>query len=251
LLVLNFDNKDRPVTLSAKYLLYFHVTFLGELHPNGSKVIFMKSRSIFLLFLFISFVSFGQNFSLDFGVGTGASLGDGGIAPRNTRWRGLLFIGGYLHIGTKASIGIETSTSFPIRILFDDDGTRVVNDINVLNPAPNAANVVLAKGTIYLNKHKGSTPYLGLGVGSTTFVSQDRLAETNDGLTQRIKRTSLIIQPEIGLKFDNFLIALRYRYTGKTPGFDGVDPGFIPDRFLLESIRVSPFYITAAYSLKL
>ena len=206
-------------------------------------------RNIVFVFCMISAsVCVAQKFSLELGAGVGYALGDSGISPTNSPVRGLLLVGGYINLGPKGSIGLETSTSFPLRIIFDDDGTREVNGTTVANPAPNAVNAVLLRGTFDLREYKGVIPYVALGVGSITYVTRNSFVARNaDGETQRIKQTSLAFQPEIGIKIEDFFLSLRYRFAGRTPGFEGFDAEAPPQRTLIESVRLSPVYATFIY----
>ncbi len=208
----------------------------------------MLKNFVFVFFMISTSVGMAQKFSLELGAGMGYALGDSGISPTNSPIRGLLLVGGYVNLGAKGSIGLETSTSFPLRIIFDDDGTREVNGTAVANPAPNAGNAVLLRGTFDLQEYKGFIPYVALGVGSITYVTRNSFVAPNaDGETQRIKQTSLAFQPEFGIKIEEFFLSLRYRFTGRTAGFEGLDTEATPQRTLIERVRVSPVYATFIY----
>lgn len=200
---------------------------------------------ISILLVSVSFLSFSQKkFS------TLISLGVGSVfetkfpnCEKRERNRFAFSLTQYMSLGNKYAIGIEAISSGDIWTANRVDCDR--HDVTTNTTTPNHNNLkasnFFVRTQYTFDTQKKFKPFVSLGIGAINYfygsISEDQ---------KRIRKISLGVSPELGVKVSSFEISLKLILGGETPEFNGFNT-FSGNNISLSSIKSQQLYFNVAY----
>jgi hypothetical protein len=218
--------------MKSVYHFYMHLNKLKPFYTCG----------LFCILFIYCTPAFSQKFSVQPGVGFGSTLAKNKHA--NKKGRLMVNLNGYYNLNKKVSLGIEVATAGRLMISADQDTFDPATNTITKDGSNMKSNTALAKVKYYfINSKKGIKPFAEFGCGVNTYY--EKVFRIQGDEENKIKHTTLVYQPEVGISVRHFQLSVRYLVGGKTPDFTGVDDSGANVKY--ESIRISPLYINASW----
>lgn len=206
----------------------------------------MKSILLLLVASVISTCAFSQRLTGYAGLGLGTSLEKNieGCDEQN-RARYIGSMSAYYRVNGRISIGAEAMGSGPLNVF--GKSSCDVNDPSDgslrLSPSNLKSGTVLLHGKLLLMSYKEMEPYIDMGIGFNTYRYADPVKDVGS-----IKKTTIVMAPELGINIYKFQFACKVIIGGKTPAFNGTDPEQ-NRKVTLQSIKAQQVYLTIGYQL--
>ncbi len=205
----------------------------------------MKSLLVLILSA-ISFSSFSQRLSGYAAVGLGTSIENNipGCSEQNrSRFIGSMSL--YYRVNGRISIGAEAIGSGALNLFSKSscETTDPADNTLRLSPSNQKAGTSLLHAKLLLMSYKEMEPYIDMGIGFNTYYYSDPTKDAG-----RIKKSSFVMSPSIGIDIYKFQFACKLIIGGKTPSFSGMDTER-NQKVSLQSIKAQQVYLTIGYQL--
>jgi len=187
-----------------------------------------------------------KKIAVQIGTGLGSTMAKNENAGK--KGRVMINLNGYYNLTQQLSLGLELASagSFINSVggyangdKFDPATNTLIKDVSNMK-----SYAVLAKVKYYFIAGKNNfSPFAEFGLGKGTYY--EKVFNVSGISEKKIKKSSLVYQPEIGIAFRHVQLSVRYLGGGRTPVFEGVDEQGTNLKY--ERIRLSPLYVNLSW----